>query len=44
LLLVEKLKRAPINKKIEGRINAVGFSLLIILMFYVTFRDILKFF
>ena len=44
LLLIEKIKCSPINKKIEGRINAVGFSLLIILMFYVTFRDILKFF
>ena len=44
LLLVEKIRRLPLNKKIEGRINAIGFSLLIALMVYVTFRDVLKFF
>lgn len=44
LLLVEKIKRSPINKKLEGRLNAVGFGLLILLMFYVTFRDLVKFF
>ena len=44
LIIVEKLKGSPINKKAEQLINAVGFALLISLMVYVTFKDILRFF
>ena len=41
---IEKLKGKPVSRKIESAINAVGFVLLILLMIYVTTKDILKFF
>jgi len=43
-LFIEKIKGSPVNKKIEGWVNAVGFLSLIILMFYLTARDISRFF
>lgn len=42
-LVIEKLRGAPLNKKIEGLVNAVGFSLLIALMIYVTIKDVGRF-
>ncbi|OGN16702.1 MAG: hypothetical protein A3C88_02715 [Candidatus Yanofskybacteria bacterium RIFCSPHIGHO2_02_FULL_50_12] len=44
LLIVEKLKGSPIPKQAEGMINMIGFYLLIMLMIYVTFKDLSKFF
>lgn len=44
MLVVEKLKGSPIKKEIEGFVNAAGFALLILLMVYVTFKDIAKLF
>lgn len=44
LLGVEKVKRKPIDKRIEGLINAAGFAFLIALMIWITLRDIGKFF
>lgn len=44
MLGIEKVKRSPVNPKVEGAINTVGFALLILLMIVVTFRDITKFF
>ncbi|OGN05708.1 MAG: RIP metalloprotease RseP [Candidatus Yanofskybacteria bacterium RIFCSPHIGHO2_01_FULL_44_17] len=41
---IEKLKGRPVSRKVEATINAVGFALLIMLMIYVTTKDILKFF
>ena len=44
LIIVEKLKGSPVNKKIEQAINTVGFALLLTLMVYVTFKDIVRLF
>jgi regulator of sigma E protease len=44
MLLIEKIKGSPIDKKIESTINSVGFALLLMLMIYVTVKDITKFF
>lgn len=43
-ILVEKIKRSPLSKRVEGTANAIGFSLLIILMIYVTSKDIIRLF
>jgi regulator of sigma E protease len=44
LIIVEKLKGSPVNKKAEQGINTVGFALLLMLMVYVTFKDIVRLF
>ena len=44
LIIVEKLKGSPVNKRIEQGINTVGFALLLSLMVYVTFKDIVRLF
>lgn len=44
LIIVEKLKGSPVNKKVEQLVNTVGFALLIVLMVYVTTKDIIRFF
>lgn len=44
LIIVEKLKGSPINKRVEQSINTIGFALLISLMLYVTFKDIARLF
>lgn len=41
-LIIEKIKGSPVNPKIENTIHSIGFALLIILMLYVTFNDILR--
>lgn len=41
---IEKLKGRPVPKKIEAAVNSVGFALLIMLMIYVTTKDVLRFF
>ncbi len=41
---IEKIKGSPINVKTEGRINAFFFILLIIMIFFVTARDIIRIF
>ncbi len=43
-LIIEKIKRSPINSKIENAFHVVGFILLMILMVYITLQDILKLF
>ncbi len=42
LLLVEKIRRKPLNPEKEAMITMVGFVLLIALMIYVTANDILR--
>lgn len=44
MLLIEKIKGKPMNKRLEAAINSIGFALLITLMIYVTIKDISKFF
>jgi len=41
-LLLELVRRKPVNPKYEGWVHAVGFMLLIGLMLVVTFNDVIK--
>lgn len=43
-LIIEKIKGSPVNPKTENIIHTVGFMLLIMLMIYITFNDIIKLF
>lgn len=43
-LIIEKIKGSPVNTKIENIAHNVGFSLLILLMIFVTYNDILRIF
>lgn len=43
-LAIEKIRRRPIAKKVEGMANAIGFGLLILLMVYVTSKDVINLF
>lgn len=41
---IEKLKGSPISRRVENLVNSVGFTLLILLMIYVTSKDISRLF
>lgn len=43
-LVIEKIKGRPVKEKTQAILNTVGFYLLMLLMVYITFNDILKFF
>ncbi len=43
-LIIEKIKGSPVNPKVENTIHTIGFVLLMILMVYITFNDILRLF
>lgn len=43
-LIIEKIKGSPVNPKVENTIHTIGFVLLMILIIYVTFNDILRIF
>ncbi len=43
-LVIEKINGKPMNKKVETAINSFGFALLLILMIYITIKDISRFF
>ena len=43
-LIIEKIKGSPVNQNIEGLIHRIGFTLLILLMVFITFRDVVKLF
>lgn len=43
-LIIEKIKGSPVSSKTENIIHSIGFILLIMLMLYITFNDILKLF
>ncbi len=42
-LVIEKIKGSPVNKKVENAVNMIGFSLLLLLMFWVTIKDVMRF-
>ena len=42
-LLIEKIKGSPLNQKIEGNINTIGFFLLLGLMLLVIVKDVFRF-
>ncbi len=43
-MLIEKIRRKPINSKIENTIHAIGFVLLLLLMVVITWQDIVRIF
>lgn len=43
-MVIEKIKRSPVNAKLENAFHTIGFILLMILMIYITLQDILKLF
>ncbi len=43
-LLIEAIRRKPMNPKVEGLVNAIGLMLLMGLMVLVTLKDIIKLF
>lgn len=42
-LLIEKVARRPLNRKMESWIHKAGFALLMLLIFFITYRDISRF-
>ncbi|PIR41425.1 MAG: hypothetical protein COV31_00950 [Candidatus Yanofskybacteria bacterium CG10_big_fil_rev_8_21_14_0_10_46_23] len=42
-IIIEKIRRRAIPQKVEGLVNAAGFSLLLLLMVYITVKDVLHF-
>ena len=44
MLIVEKIKGSPVKSKTEALINSIGFAFLIMLMIYVTVKDISRIF
>ncbi|MEZ4103391.1 MAG: RIP metalloprotease RseP [Candidatus Paceibacterota bacterium] len=43
-LIIEKIKGGPISPKVANTLNSIGFLILIVLMIFITFRDIMKLF
>jgi len=43
-VIIEAIKRSPINPKVANTFNAIGFGLLILLMLVITFHDVFKIF
>ncbi|MFA6353550.1 MAG: RIP metalloprotease RseP [Candidatus Paceibacterota bacterium] len=43
-LLIEKIKGSRINPKVANTMNMIGFYLLIFLMLFITYRDVIKLF
>lgn len=44
LIIIEKITNKKTNEKIENALNIIGFGLMILLMIFVTFNDIIKLF
>jgi len=42
-VIIEKIKGSPVSQKTEHFFHSAGFILLILLMLFITFRDVLKF-
>ena len=43
-LVIEKIKGSPVDSNLENKFHMVGFILLIILMIYITFQDVINLF
>lgn len=43
-IIIEKIKGSPVTPKVENMIHTVGLFLLMLLMVYITFNDIIKLF
>lgn len=44
ILIIEAIRKKPLNEKIEINIQLIGFSILIALSLYITYNDILRIF
>ena len=44
ILIIEAIRRKPLNEKVEINIQLIGFSILIALSLYITYNDILRIF
>jgi regulator of sigma E protease len=42
-ILIEKIRRKPNNEAVEGVIHNIGFILLLVLIFVITYKDIAKY-
>ena len=42
-LIIEKIKGSPVKREVEAAIHKIGFALLMVLILFVTFRDVAKF-
>jgi len=42
-LLVEKIRRKPINQNVENAVHTIGFGILMILVVVVTYRDVIRY-
>ena len=42
-LIIEKFKGSPVKRDLEATIHYIGFALLMVLVVFVTFKDIAKF-
>ncbi|MEK7579554.1 MAG: RIP metalloprotease RseP [Patescibacteria group bacterium] len=43
-VIIEAIKRSPINQKVSGTLNLIGFGLLILLMVAITVNDVVQLF
>ena len=43
-LVIEKIKGSPVSPELENKIHTIGFMLLLALMIYITFNDIVRLF
>ncbi|MBQ8219423.1 MAG: RIP metalloprotease RseP, partial [Bacilli bacterium] len=43
-LIIEKVFKKPVSKKVENIIHTIGFMLIIALLIYVTFNDVIRLF
>jgi len=41
-LIIEKIRRRPVNQKIENLVHNMGFLLLMALIIFITYRDVIK--
>ena len=44
LLIIEKITGKKISSKVKSVINTIGFAILLLLMIYVTIKDVLRLF
>ena len=44
ILIIEAIRRKPMNEKTEINIQLIGFSILIALSLYVTYNDVMRIF
>ena len=44
ILIIEAIRRKPLNERTEINIQLIGFSILIALSLYITYNDILRIF